>query len=193
MEDLKKYPLSTKAMKAMMAATIVFTPVVGIGLTGASKVEAADKTAQYTSEAELISYLKKVNATLSPEDKAALKAVRDNLNLVTWHSYIPNIIEDDAPTTPEKAEDVVTGIMELLMSTSTLNAEEDFNNFKTEYKDEVKEVFGEDITVNDLVEYIATTEGEFLKELSETSGDVSSLSYFTMLLNSMETAQKAGK
>ena len=45
--------------------------------------------------------------------------------------------------------------MDLLMSTSTLNAEEDFNAFKAEYKDEVKEVFGESITVDDLVGFIA--------------------------------------
>ena len=87
MENLKKYPLSTKAMKAMLAATIALTPIAGIGLTGVSKVEAADQTAQYTTQAELISYLKKVNATLSTDDKAALKAVRDNLDLVSWDSF----------------------------------------------------------------------------------------------------------
>jgi hypothetical protein len=185
---VKKSPLSTKAMKALLAASIAFTPAIGLGFANGQPAEAAAYSGDYTTESELVSYLEKINATLTEDEKNDLRFVRAQLDNVSWNSYIDNLLADPE-TTSEDAKSVVNGLIELLMSTSTLSVSEDFAQFKAEYKDEVKRVFGDNITVEDLIGYIASTEGHFLDSVSKTSGDVSNINYFNMLIQSMESAK----
>jgi hypothetical protein len=185
---VKKYPLSTKAMKAMLAASIAFTPAIGFGFANGQTAEAAAYSGDYTTESELISYLKKIYTTMTEDEKNDLRAVKTQLDNVSWNSYIDNLLADPA-TTSEDAKAVVNGLIELLMNTSTLSVSEDFAEFKAEYKDEVKRVFGETITSEDLIGYIASAEGHFLDSVSKTSGEVSTMEYFNMLIQSMQSAK----
>lgn len=102
---VKKYPFSTKAAKAMIAATIAFTPVATTaGLFSASKVEAAEtgdqKSWHFSSVANLALYSELIHdKALVLDSEDAVEDVKEALDAMSdddWIAVVTPLLEDTA-------------------------------------------------------------------------------------------------
>lgn len=98
---VKKYPFSNKAAKAMIAATIAFTPVATTaGLFNANHVEAALKTQadwHFNSVSSLATYSQAIHNKVSTQaDVIQLKKALDSLTAQQWINVVTPILEPTA-------------------------------------------------------------------------------------------------
>lgn len=104
MKQVKKYPFSKKAMQAMLAATIAFSPVVTTGVISPVQVEAAD----YSS---LDSYLDQMNTNLRSYEKTWLN---EQVNGVEYDQAINSIISEKLDLTEQAEIDAATNVFKAL-------------------------------------------------------------------------------
>ncbi|OXS79102.1 S-layer homology domain-containing protein [Domibacillus enclensis] len=97
---VKKYPFSTKAAKAMIAATIAFTPVATTaGVFGADKVEAAQVQydVHFSSKQNLINYAKSVYDPIrSDEDVVATISALKGITASEWFAIAGPVMDTNS-------------------------------------------------------------------------------------------------
>jgi hypothetical protein len=172
---VKKYPFSTKAMKAFLAATVAFTPVVSTGvMLNTTKVEAA--TTDFNSTDTLIAYLDRIYDQLSTSERAALDSTRDKLVAIPksqWDAYALRVA-DNPTVLPEEKKELLGGLMILLTSTNVLDLDGKIDTFRTNQAANVDKVFGQDVTVNMMLKFVADVEIKFLNNIRDL--DISTMS-----------------
>ncbi|WP_156153542.1 S-layer homology domain-containing protein [Domibacillus robiginosus] len=110
---MKKYPFSTKAAKAMIAATIAFTPIATTaGLFGADKAEAATvlKTQadwHFDSTKNVADYSNAIyNGIKTNSDVAKVSAALDQITPQEWYTIVSPILEPGVKADPNKTAEV---------------------------------------------------------------------------------------
>jgi hypothetical protein len=114
---VKKYPFSNKAVKAMIAATIVFTPVATTGLFGADKAEAAHQdTSHFSSVTAFDAYAREVSESVA-EDATLVSSLQG----INWVNVLAPVFETGASADQKTA---VAALVQLQVSfyTGTYNS-----------------------------------------------------------------------
>ncbi|MGG3449066.1 S-layer homology domain-containing protein [Domibacillus aminovorans] len=137
---MKKYPFSSKAVKAMIAATVAFTPIATTAIVfDANKVEAAyvQNTAHFNSVPSFEKYAQSIEeeANVSTEVRDALEAMDD----AEWEAALAPVLVD-ATDDQKKA---VVGLVRLQVNLYTGTYEK--GQLQTFIK-ENKEFFGDEST-----------------------------------------------
>jgi hypothetical protein len=185
-KELKKYPFSKKAISAMLAATVALSPVLMTGnVFQPTKVEAA--TTDYASVQTLISFLNKVYDEV-PNKKpfTDAKAVLDQQD---WNALAKRIAVDTSVNTQESKE-LVAGLLELFSSTTVLDLEAKVEAFRTSPKQiaNANKVFGENITVEKILKFVADVETTYLTSLTGVNLDnINETSMYLKLVDAIVT------
>ena len=165
---MKKYPFSTKAMKAMIAATVAFTPLAATSsLFQAEKVEAAQT--DYKSIESLITYLDKVYGQLSSDEKKDLDAARDKLSSITqneWDAYALKIAVNETENVEAKKQ-LLGATIELFASVNVADLKGKVADFRSQQAGNVNTVFGSEVTVDKVLAFIADVEYTYLQYLKD--------------------------
>ncbi|MCM3788879.1 S-layer homology domain-containing protein [Domibacillus indicus] len=107
---VKKYPFSTKAAKAIIAATIAFTPVATTaGFFGADKAEAASW--HFDTKASLANYANLIYS--SSTNQADITKVQDSFQAIgdsEWRTILEPILEPAVVGNPAKEQELANAI-----------------------------------------------------------------------------------
>ncbi|RSK28700.1 S-layer homology domain-containing protein [Bacillus sp. HMF5848] len=169
---MKKYPLSSKAMKAMLATSLAFTPVFATGVALHPSVVVAAEN-EYSTIEELVEYLDSVYDVLSEDEKVILTDARDRVAAITeeeWNEYAARAIKDGTANQVEK-EGLFADLLQLLTSANVLNLNDNIDSFRESQADNVDAVFGPEVTVDKLLNYIASVQSNFLDSISNLDVD----------------------
>jgi hypothetical protein len=177
---LKKYPLSSKAMKAILAATIALTPILTTG-TGLSVQTVS--AAEYNNIESLITYLDTIYSKLTPTEQADLLKTKATLEGLNWQGYATQIVKSSPAPTPAEIG-LVKGLMELITSTTVLDLKGKINTFKTTQAANVKAVFGESVTTDTVLLFIADVELKFISNV-QSKPNLKESDYFSEFVNAL--------
>ena len=176
---MKRYPFSKKAMKAMLAATIAFTPIVTTGVLAPVEVSAIS-AANYNSTSELVEYLDNVYDQLSPEEKGYLDSARDVLSGLDWDAYALRMI-DDANVADEDEPEVqalLNATLQIFAAANVASVNDEIANFRETQLNNVDIVFGTEVTVDKVLDFLADVQIEFLNNISGLDLDNYNEMYF---------------
>jgi hypothetical protein len=188
-KELKKYPFSKKAVSAMLAATVALSPVLTTGnVFQPTTVEAA--TADFDTVTKLVEYLDSIYGLLSKDEKTALDTARNQLNTIVWEDYADDISADPTTNLDAKKE-LIGAILDIIVSTNVLQLEGKIETFRETQADRVDLVFGSDVTVDQILDFLAQAEINYLAELKKLNLDNSVSD--TVLLVTLVDAMKATK
>lgn len=182
---MKKYLFSTKAMKAIMAATIALSPVMTTGV-GIQTVIAAEND----SIDNLISKQALIYEQLTSEQRVYLSSTQATLAGLGWEGYAKKIISSSNPTAAEIS--VVKGLMELITGSTVLNVESKINQFRASQADNVKAVFGNSVTVDHVLMFVADVQLQFITNV-ESNGNLTEDEYFSQFVDAFLTVQGSPK
>jgi len=194
---VKKYPFSKKAMKAMIAASIAFTPLATTGVVfQGEKVEAA--AADYSSVSTLVDYLDRVYDQLDETpDQQALEAAQGKLNSITdaqWDGYALRIALNKTEKVAEKQE-LFGAILELFASANVADLEQKITTFRSTQAGNVDAVFGQNVTVEKVLAFLADVELQYLNSLRgvnlDNLTDAQLYGYFTQAINKVDKNKHA--
>ena len=194
---MKKYPFSKKAMKAMIAASIAFTPLATTGVVfQGEKVEAA--AADYSSVSTLVDYLDRVYDQLDETpDQQALEAAQGKLNSITdaqWDGYALRIALNKTEKVAEKQE-LFGAILELFASANVADLEQKITTFRSTQAGNVDAVFGQNVTVEKVLAFLADVELQYLNSLRgvnlDNLTDAQLYGYFTQAINKVDKNKHA--
>lgn len=181
---VKKYPFSTKAAKAMIAATIAFTPVATTaGIFGADKVEAShvQDQAHFTSVAAFEAYALEVKAASNPD--AELVTALDSLD---WKAAFAPVFE--ASATPSQKE-AVAALLELQANIyAGTYSQGDLQTFITNNKEELG-----NLSDLEYVNYLGKVEKANYDAISNIElTENYTYSIFNTIVNSVRSTDHAG-
>ncbi|KKB40922.1 S-layer homology domain-containing protein [Bacillus thermotolerans] len=162
---LKKFPFSNKAAKAMIAATVAFTPIATVpGLLEGSQVEAAEQN--FTDLESLIAYLQTVKGELSEEQLQAVEQAQQNVEANNVADYADRLL--NANTTDQEKE-LITASIQLLLDINLMAVDQAaLDEFKEAQSQNVQEVFGTEaapVTIDQYVNYLYNVEAAFLDNI----------------------------
>ncbi|KKB45011.1 S-layer homology domain-containing protein [Bacillus thermotolerans] len=181
---LKKFPFSNKAAKAMIAATVAFTPIAAVpGLLESSQVEAAEQN--FTDLESLIAYLQTVKGELSEEQLAAVEQAQQNAEANNVSDYADRLLR--ANTTDQEKE-LITASIQLLLDINLMAVDQAaLDEFKEAQSQNVQEVFGTEaapVTVDQYVNYLYNVEASFLDNMQLRDANVITNSIYIETLTS---------
>lgn len=135
---MKKYPFSNKTVKAILAATIAFSPVVTTGIfTASEKVEAAEATST-----DALNRMTLIYSNFSTEEKAVFNKAANGLSSFgagDWTAVLTPAtaqkINDqlgdlDAPLNKVTAEGIAKELSLLVFTANSANLDTQLNDFK---------------------------------------------------------------
>ncbi|KKB35469.1 S-layer homology domain-containing protein [Bacillus thermotolerans] len=162
---LKKFPFSNKAAKAMIAATVAFTPIATVpGLLEGSQVEAAEQN--FTDLESLIAYLQTVKGELSEEQLQAVEQAQQNAEANNVSDYANRLL--NANTTDQEKE-LITASIQLLLDINLMAVgQAALDEFKEAQSQNVQDVFGTEaapVTIDQYVNYLYNVEAAFLDNI----------------------------
>ncbi|OAH54490.1 hypothetical protein AWH48_07785 [Domibacillus aminovorans] len=176
---VKKYPLSNKAVKAMIAATIAFTPLATTALVfDANQVEAAhvQNSAHFNSISTFEKYALKVR-----NDSNIDSEVADALDSLNWTAAV-NPVFDTGASAGQKA--AVAALLELQTSIYTGTYEK--GDLRT-FIDDHKQYLG-NLPDKDYITYLGVVEEFAYDEISNIADD--DVDYTHAIFNSIVNAVK---
>lgn len=180
---MKKYPFSSRAIKAILATTIALSPILTITQVTTQTVSAAE-TDNIDS---LLTTLDTINGQLTPEQQGYLSNTKANLSGLDWQGYTNRIMNSTpAPTAAEKG--LVKGLMELITSSSILDLKARIATFKATQTGNVNTVFGGAVTVDTVLQFIAAIEWQFISNV-ESQPNLSQSDYYSEFMNAMLTVK----
>lgn len=178
-------------MKALLAASIAFTPLATVAVSPATSVQAEE----YDSYSALAERLFNVYKTLGDADRATLLTIRTDVNTLLNNdtkldSILSNITLDKVgggqATTTEK-RNVARAALAISMATSKEDLEAKVNAFVTNYNTDIQAVFGS--SANDFLGYISQVELEMFDILKDKDvNNLVTLDYIAHLNTAMDRA-----
>ncbi|WP_071393401.1 S-layer homology domain-containing protein [Bacillus tuaregi] len=167
---MKKYPFSKKAVQAMLAAAIAFSPVAGFGAAQvqADVTVAEDIIPEYTME-ELIERLDQVYTVLNEkgEYKTLIEPIKEKVanKEINLESYANEIVKDEEYK--GLIEDMLAGIVDISLSTSKVELEESILNLRSKIL-ESEQLFGENgLTVDQVQNLYFSAISEYNSAISQ--------------------------
>ncbi len=165
-ERMKKYPFSSKAIKAVLVASLALSPVAGFG---ASKAQAAGNAeysvASYDSVQALIDRLNTDYDRLSQDQKDYLRDAQEKVYGIiaaNWVGYTDKIFVKNVNDVNADEVTLLKAVVGLTNATNTTELATAITDFRTPTnKQMVANVVGSEITVDELLAYIADVEVEY--------------------------------
>ncbi|MGD6855664.1 S-layer homology domain-containing protein [Bacillus infantis] len=173
---MKKYPFSNKTVKAILAATIAFSPVVTTGIfTASEKVEAAEVTSN-----EALNRMTLIYSKFSTEEKAVFNKAAIGLNsfgTADWTAVltadIANKINEELKNLSDpalksvKAEDIAKKLSLLVYGANSANLVTQLNQFKASNEGRAFEAVVGPGSIDTVLEFLVDAEKKLWeKELS---------------------------
>ncbi|OOE00207.1 hypothetical protein BO219_13400 [Anoxybacillus kestanbolensis] len=163
---MKKYPWSQKALRAMIATAVAFTPAVAIG-GQATHVEAAqDELGTKISRLVAIyNNLSSEGVTVYNKAATALNGLQDS----DWEDVIGSTVKQniDNKAGTGKAVEVAKALATIVYSANGSTLESQIRSFQTNYSDEFDQVFGTSVTVDKLITFFTEAEKEVWNHLDQ--------------------------
>ncbi|MGX1901855.1 S-layer homology domain-containing protein [Thermolongibacillus altinsuensis] len=192
---MKKYPFSKKALRAMLAASIAFTPVVATGVpgVGVNEVQAA-----YTSIDQLVDRLDSIYDNMTDDEKQAINTARENVQSIQdelLEDILENIVVNSDQADLLKVA-ITRDLLTLFYSADREDLEEAIEKLKDNYTmQDLEEIFGvSGLTIDMLLTYMADFEMDLLNELADEDVDsLTSVKFYTQVLDSLENAAEKSK
>jgi hypothetical protein len=178
---MKKYPFSSKAIKAIMAASIALSPVIATGVSNQTVI-----AAENDSISTLMSKQALIYEQLTTEQKGYLSTTQGILAGLGWEGYAKKIISNSNPSAAEIS--VVKGLMELISSSTVLNVQGKIDHFRSGQAGNVKTVFGESVSVDDVLTFVADVQLQFITNV-ESAGNLTEDEYFALFIDAFITVQ----
>lgn len=185
---MTKFSNDNKALKAIMAGAVAFTPVIAVGIN-AEKASATDGT-DYTKINAFIADLNIAYDALGTVDKGLLHSAHGKINTelkkLETDSRVLSLLENPSNT---KAKHVVDELIKLLASSSTgyqlKEALEEFDS-KVSSQD-ISDAFGSSITKQQFINYIVFIEANIFSKLKSSQDYNSYFEVFNeVLLDSLD-------
>ncbi|MGD6902947.1 S-layer homology domain-containing protein [Bacillus infantis] len=173
---MKKYPFSNKTVKAILAATIAFSPVVTTGIfTASEKVEAAEVTSN-----EALNRMTLIYSKFSTEEKAVFNKAAIGLNsfgTADWTAVltadIANKINEELKNLSDpalksvKAEEIAKKLSLLVYGANSANLVTQLNQFKASNEGRAFEAVVGPGSIDTVLEFLVDAEKKLWeKELS---------------------------
>ncbi|EMT45389.1 S-layer homology domain-containing protein [Anoxybacillus flavithermus] len=163
---MKKYPWSQKALRAMIATAVAFTPVVAAG-GQATQVEAAqDELGQkITRLVTIYNNLSTDGVVVYNNAATALNGLNDN----DWEYVIGSTVKQniDQRAGQGKAVEIAKALATIVYSANGTTLENQIRSFRTNYSDEFHLVFGSSVTVDRLITFFTEAEKAVWDHLDE--------------------------
>ncbi len=170
----------------MLVASLALSPLASFGVVKAEAADVEYSVAEYSSVDTLISRLNSVYDQLTTTDREALQAARDNLNNLekfpkeSWAVYAEKISKNKDENTAEKA-DLLKALIDLTtFSTNTETLKRSIDTFKLNQSTNINTVFGSDVTVDMVLNFIAEVESDYVESLRGI--DIDTLNETTLVL-----------
>lgn len=182
---MKKYPFSSKAVKAMIAATVAFTPIATTAIVfDANKVEAAhvQDSAHFTSVTAFEKYALEVRNDSNTSDEVA-----DALDSLNWTAAV-NPVFDTSASNEQKA--AVAALLELQTSIYTGTYEK--GDLRT-FIDDHKQYLG-NLPDKDYITYLGVVEELVYDEISTIADEDENYTHaiFNSIVNAVKEADHEG-
>lgn len=167
----------SKALKAVMAGAVAFTPVIAVGVN----VEKASATTAKTDE-EFRAYLKELYSTKTLQDpvnqgKLELAAKELERVFITEDKIgkilDPQISLENKTAAKEILEAFFTQLNPLV---PVADFDKEFNDFKFEQQDNIRKIFGQDVTADEIAEFAAQVQSHYFTAILNT--DNTSTEYY---------------
>ncbi|WP_191991785.1 S-layer homology domain-containing protein [Bacillus aerolatus] len=195
---MKRYPFSNKALKAMIAATVAFTPIAAFGGGfHADQVEAAEQNLNFTDLESLVAYLQTVRKHLTDEDIQVLNEAQEKADRISAEDYVDRILK--APVS-EEGRALFVATIDFITEVNLLEAKkEDIEAFAKEQSPNVEAVFeseGTSITMDQYLTYVANVEQKFLDiiqltEIEDLSEEKHAIALTRALLSAKDPSENA--
>ena len=163
---MKKYPWSQKALRAMIATAVAFTPAVAIGGQATHAEAAQDELGTK------ISRLVAIYNNLSPEGVTVYNKAATALNGLQdsdWEYVIGSTVKQniDQKAGQGKAVEIAKALATIVYSANGSTLESQIRSFQTNYSDEFDRVFGTSVTVDKLITFFTEAEKEVWNHLDQ--------------------------
>jgi hypothetical protein len=173
---MKKYPFSNKTVKAILAATIAFSPVVTTGIfTASEKVEAAE-----AASTDALNRMTLIYSKFSTEEKAVFNKAAIGLNsfgTADWTAVLTADVANkingelknlsDPALKSVKAEDIAKKLSLLVYGANSANLVTQLNQFKASNEGRAFEAVVGPGSIDTVLEFLADAEKKLWeKELS---------------------------
>jgi hypothetical protein len=157
--------LKKKVVATTLAAGLVLSSVPALGTintySGDSVVYAADQLSDFVER------IKRIYNNLAPEDQAKITQVREaikNLTTDQWEDIIgPTITQNVRDKTGKEASEIAEAIA-LIFAPNSNSIESDIEYLRTTYAGDFHDIFGDDLTVDRMLEFIAAVEEKLTSE-----------------------------
>lgn len=167
---------SKKINLSLVASAVVLAPFTF------EENSAVANSGDYTTKEELITYVNELYDLI--EDKEKITNFKQLLDKQDISKYANNMIEDTA--TPE-AREVITGMIELFLNINAANFEQQINLFETNYQNIIQAAFQGKVNKEQLLAFIAATEGEAFDRATILNETNSSSDLFKEAIAAMKT------
>lgn len=157
--------IKKKVVATTLAAGLVLSSVPALGTintySGDSVVYAADQLSDFVAR------IKNIYNKLAPEDQARITQVREaikNLTTDQWEDILgPTITQNVRDKTGKEASEIAEAIA-LIFAPNSNSIDSDIENLRTAFAGDFHKIFGDDLTVDRMLEFIAAVEEKLTSE-----------------------------
>ncbi|WP_339171794.1 S-layer homology domain-containing protein [Anoxybacillus sp. FSL W8-1294] len=188
---MKKYLWSQKALRAMIATAVAFTPAVAIG-GQATHVEAAQTVDQKINQLASRFYIFYKNA-----DATTLENAKNNINNIQY-SHISNAVNGLSLHGSNKQNalvELIKGVADLIYTKHADSADlaQAVKNFRTNYADEFNTLFDEtnNVTADQLVDFVLAMESNLETAIMQNATR-SNVSYSAIIQTAVQNTLNTG-
>ncbi|MCQ5363590.1 S-layer homology domain-containing protein [Anoxybacillus salavatliensis] len=187
---MKKYPWSQKALRAMIATAVAFTPAVAIG-GQATHVEAAQTVDQKIDQLASRFYIFYKNA-----DAMALQNAKDNISTIQY-SDISNAVSELSLSDHNKQNalvELIKGVANLIYTKHETSADlaQAVKNFRANYAAKFNTLFDEtnNVTADQLIDFVLAMESNLETAIMQNAAK-SNVSYSSIIQTAVQNTLKA--
>jgi len=161
---MTKYSSSNKALKAVMAGAMAFTPVLAVGVN-VEKVSAA------TTDEEFLTYLKglyQTNAFQNQDNLNKLEVASNKLKTVfVTDGKISTLLEPNLVIEKENAAKAILSdfFTKLNSLVPNQNIDTDYLSFKTDQEDNIRLLFGNSVTADEIANFAFEVQKDYFNTI----------------------------
>ncbi|WP_297990437.1 hypothetical protein, partial [Anoxybacillus sp.] len=188
---MKKYPWSQKALRAMIATAVAFTPVVAVG-GQATHVEAAQTVDQKIDQLASRFYIFYKNA-----DETTLQNAKNKIDTIQY-SHISNAVSGLSLSDPDKQNalvELIKGVANLIYTKHATSADlaQSVKNFRANYAAKFNTLFDEtnNVTADQLIDFVLAMESNLETAIMQNAAK-SNVSYSSIIQTAVQNTLNAG-
>ncbi|OAO76657.1 hypothetical protein A0O32_2754 [Anoxybacillus flavithermus] len=187
---MKKYPWGQKALRAMIATAVAFTPVVAVG-GQATHVEAAQTVDQKIDQLASRFYIFYKNA-----DETVLNNAKNKINGIEY-THISSAVGELSLNETDKAALVtlIKGVANVIYTKhgSASELSQAVKDFRTQYADEFNTLFDEtnNVTADQLIDFVLAMEPNLEGAIMQNATR-SNISYAAVIETAVQDTLSAG-